>query len=362
MTIERNENNELVCKLQNIKNSDKYINFKKSIFRTSSIMRNKLNISYKNNLEDENINFLIKTFLEICIHIEQLIEALNKFETCSIEFIHNNKAIIESFKELFLTEEYEVFFNIACLKNLNEVNNLEEKKFLIQQHHDLTLAIRKSIVLAEQEKPKLYLEDDFNIGIYLAKGHDPAINEFQKIFAYFRSAVYKPLVDLNDNVFRKFKLAIKHREFLMMDYNRYKMKFDLMEAKELKSDLNILQEKNYKYFMRKLDDARLEYNIASETIRNDLNLFFSHMFPFFWKLWFEKYYYTVFSLSYGLYENIANSQEIHKFPSKLGDFENTFDAKKTDELNLKIREDYKTSMKLFQKITKKKSTLNYILG
>lgn len=362
MTFITNENSELICRLQNIKKSDKYINFKKSVFRTSSIVRDKLNISYNYSLEDENINYLVTTFMEMCTNVEHLIESLEKFKLNGLSFINNNKQVTESFQVLFIKEEYENIFDIASFNDPADTTKIEEKTIVIGNHHDQTLAIRKAILSAKNPNSKLCLEKDFNIEHYLENGHEPAVKEFHKVFEYFDSAVIAPLAQLHDNVFKKFKLAIKHREFLIMDYNRYKEKFEHLESKELLSDLNILQEKNYKYFMRKLDDATLEYNIATETIRNDMNHFLNHLFPTFWKIWIEKYYYTVFSLSYVLYENIANCQEINRFSCDLGDYVTCYEGKANNEINLRIKDEYKKSMKVFQRITKKKSTLNYLLG
>lgn len=117
MTITTNDNSELICKLQNLKNSDKYINFKKSFTRTSSIIRDKLNISYNHTIEDENVDFMIANFTSICTSIGQLIENLNKFENVNIDFINKNKAVTQSFKDLLTKEDYEIVFDEASLKN-----------------------------------------------------------------------------------------------------------------------------------------------------------------------------------------------------------------------------------------------------
>lgn len=361
MTITTNDNSELICKLQNLKNSDKYINFKKSFTRTSSIIRDKLNISYNHTIEDENVDFMIANFTSICTSIGQLIENLNKFENVNIDFINKNKAVTQSFKDLLTKEDYEIVFDEASLKTFYQSNDSPNHSS-IGNHHDQTLAIRKSIILGKETDQNLSLEKDFKINLYIENSHESAVKEFHKVFKYFQSSVYSPLVELNDNVIKKFKLAIKHREFLIMDYNRYKDKFNHMESKELETDLNLLQERNYKYFMRRLDDAALEYNLATETIRNDISHFLNYLFPQFRKIWFEKYYYTVFSLSYVLYENIANSPEINKFSSQLCKYASSYKENESKAINLKLVEEYKASMRLFQRITKKKSTINYLIG
>lgn len=361
MTIATNENSELICKLQNLKNSDRYINFKKSFTRTSSIVRNKLNISYDHTVEDENVEFLIANFTAICTSIEQLIDNLKKFENANVDFIRKNKSVTQSFKNLFTKEEYEIFFDDASLKSVS-LNNDSQNHSSIGYHHDQTLAIRKSIILGKETDQNLSLRKDFNINLYIESNHESAVQEFHKVFKYFYSSVYSPLVELNDDVIKKFKLAIKHREFLIMDYNRYKDKFNILESKELETDLNLLQERNYKYFMRRLDDATLEYNLATETIRKDISYFLNHHFPLFWKIWFEKYYYTVFSLSYVLYENIANSSEINRFSNKLCKYANSYEKHESKAVNLNLIEEYKIAMKFFHRITKKKSTMNYLIG
>lgn len=361
MTIATNENSELICKLQNLKKSDKYINLKKSVPRASSIVRDKLNISYNYTLEDENMDFLIANFTRICNLIEHLVRNLAKFQNVNMDFIHKNMSVTQSFEDLFTKEDYEIVFDAASLKTFQQ-NNDNQTHSLIGNHHDQTLTIRKAIILGKESDQELSLGKDFNINLYIENSHEPAVKEFTKVFKYFHSSVYSPLVELNDEVIKRFKLAIKHREFLIMDYNRYKDKFNHMESKELESDLNILQERNYKYLMRKLDDATLEYNLATETIRNDISYFLNHLFPLFWKIWFEKYYYTVFSLSYVLYENIANSSEINRFSNQLCKYASSYEKDENKAINLKILEEYKTHIKFFQRITKKKSTINYLIG
>lgn len=361
MTIATNENSELICKLQNLKKSDEYINLKKSFTRTSSILRDKLNISYNHTIEDENVDLVIANFARICTFIEQLIENMNKFESINKDFIHKNKSITQSFIDLLAKEDYEIVFDAACLKTIH-LKDDSQNHSLIGCHHDQTLAIRKSIILKKETDQNLSLGKDFNINLYFDNGHESAVKEFYTVFKYFHSSVYSPLVELNDVVIKKFKLAIKHREFLIMDCNRYKDKFNHLESKELETDLNLLQERNYKYFMRRLDDATLEYNLATEAIRNDISYFINHLFPLFWKIWFEKYYYTVFSLSYVLYENIANSPEINRFSDELSKYATSYKKNENDAINSSLVEKYKVGMKFFQRITKKKSTINYLIG
>ena len=155
MTIITNENNEFICKLQNIKKSDKYINFKKSMFRVSSIVKDKLNISYNHSLEDENINHIVALFMDMCTNVEHLIESLEKFKSNGLSFINNNKQITESFQALFIKEEYEEMFDFASLKDSADTTKIKEKNIVIGNHHDQTLAIRKAILSAKNPKSKL---------------------------------------------------------------------------------------------------------------------------------------------------------------------------------------------------------------
>lgn len=372
------ESNELQCKIQELKNADSYQIVKNTLKSTPSILRKKLHIEYPNHVKDEDVDYLIKKFSEVEQDIILLIKELSCYKERHIQYAVHSKNIITSFKELFEKKDWEELFDLTSIKqtevdpasnNKNTVltssadstENLSEKHTgTIHSHHMNSLIIRKAInenkyINEKQSQGKL---KEFNLEKYLQNGLIDIEEKLKPVCDFYDQKIIGNLEKLNMDVILHIRKSIKIREFMIDDYNRYKAKFERIETKELDSDLNILEEKNYKYLMRKLDNAILEYETTNCVIKRDLSFFLNNLLPTFIKTWFKQFYFTVFSIAHLLYQNIGNCQEINKFTRELMPFSKSFVNTKCLKSYPLIKNEYDDAIKVYKKLVKKESSLS----
>lgn len=322
--------NDLSCNIIHSKHRDSYQIFKSKIKCTSLAVRNKFNAQYKSPVKDDEFDRLILRFGTVEKNVSFLMPALLIYEKRTMEYASCSKTIVILFKRVFDKQPWEKPCDCKSFKEIKNADKAnpnftaavkENVESIENDNTNSSSSVESSTQLLNKDKSCLkknlhYHKNEFTLDALLKSGFTNIEEKLKPVFDFYHTQLIGSLENLFKCVLLPISESLKLRELLLLEYNRCKAKFEKIETKELKGDLNILQEKTYKKLMIKLEITALEYKKTHCIIKKDMLFFLNHLFPKFLDLWFKQFYFTLYSISLSLRQIIARPVEIKEFKNQ----------------------------------------------
>ncbi|XBW38827.1 hypothetical protein QEN19_004419 [Hanseniaspora menglaensis] len=304
------ENQKVKNAITNFKNDDSLKNIKFVMKLTPFVMQQKLGVSYVNRIKDENVDFLIKKFQNLSKNITLLEESLANHIKQKHIFASSLKTVVERFKIILEKQEWEKLYESKLSdKNCSSFENSIKQEVKISNSLNMSFGIRSEIAKHNKDLSEC---QTFSPQIYLEKSLDKIEETIEPVCSFFYQKIIGNLEELTKKVLIHIQHAIQKRLISVTKYNRYKSKFEEFEDKELKVSLSLLEKKNYKHLMKKLHFTAMEYEKINCIIKNGLTEFFNVFFPTFLEIWFQQFYFTLYSLDHLIYLKLGLPKETKK--------------------------------------------------
>lgn len=292
-----------------IKDNQQLQNFKHVFKNTSSNLKKKFNLRYKSQILDDDANRLILQFSNLKRTIFLLSISLKLYKESLFTYIDCFKSVIICYQNLLQAYEWELALgsknieskdvDLALMCTTNDIKTTDKytimsaKSFSGSSNNLCFFKIRKMVGENKScDMKRAYIDPKLDLESGLIK-----IDQQQHLLhQFFNNQLIGNLETLKSIVIDKISESIETRANLINEYNRYKTKFEKLEAKDLEADLNIIDEKIYRSLILKLENTNLQYEEYNCVVKRDIASFLNVLFPVFLNNWFSQFYYTVVSI------------------------------------------------------------------